>query len=182
MVIAKDLNSPVYSACTECGNERVGRGEYEFVEPCRPTGACFKTYELRIESKQTKEPISRPEDLRAFLRDEMGNLPSERFVTILLNGRNAPIGWYTVSQGTQTASLVHPREVFQIAVREGACAVIVAHNHPSGNPAPSIEDRTITKRLAEAGALLGIKLLDHVIVSDSGFYSFIEGGPECLEA
>jgi DNA repair protein RadC len=80
------------------------------------------------------------------------------------------------SQGTLTASLVHPREVFRPALRESAAAVVLVHNHPSGDPAPSHEDREITRRLARAGALLGVPVLDHVIVADRGYASLREQG------
>jgi DNA repair protein RadC len=80
------------------------------------------------------------------------------------------------SQGTLTASLVHPREVFRPALREAAAAVILVHNHPSGDPTPSQEDREITERLARAGDLLGIPVLDHVVVAERGFASLREEG------
>ena len=75
------------------------------------------------------------------------------------------------SQGTLTASLVHPREVFRPALREGAAALVVAHNHPSGDPSPSAEDQEVTRRLVQAGALLGVPLLDHVVVAERGWTS-----------
>lgn len=81
-----------------------------------------------------------------------------------------------VSQGTLTASLVHPREVFRPALREAAAAVVLVHNHPSGDPTPSREDREITTRLAAAGELLGIPVLDHVVVAERGYASLREAG------
>jgi len=81
-----------------------------------------------------------------------------------------------VSEGSLNQSIVHPREVFAPAVRESAAAVIFVHNHPSGDPSPSREDREITRRLKEAGELLGIRVLDHVIVGDGSYYSFTESG------
>jgi DNA repair protein RadC len=79
-----------------------------------------------------------------------------------------------VSIGSLQSSIVHPREVFRSAVRVAAAAIIVAHNHPSGDPQPSCEDRAVTTRLQEAGALLGIQLLDHLVLGESSFYSFAE--------
>ena len=81
-----------------------------------------------------------------------------------------------ISQGTLTASLVHPREVFRPALRDAAAAVVLVHNHPSGDPTPSREDREITQRLAEAGELLGIPVLDHVVVAERGYASLREDG------
>ncbi|OPZ62797.1 MAG: hypothetical protein BWY85_01968 [Firmicutes bacterium ADurb.Bin506] len=81
-----------------------------------------------------------------------------------------------VTSGTATASLLHPREVFRPALRLGAAAVIVAHNHPSGDPTPSPEDLAITKRLAKVGSLIGIELLDHIIIGDNVYVSLKEKG------
>jgi DNA repair protein RadC len=81
-----------------------------------------------------------------------------------------------VSRGTLTASLVHPREVFRPAIREAAAALLLVHNHPSGDPAPSREDREITARLVQAGDLLGIPVLDHVVVAEGGYRSLREEG------
>jgi DNA repair protein RadC len=81
-----------------------------------------------------------------------------------------------VSQGTLTASLVHPREVFRAAVQAAAAAVVLVHNHPSGDPTPSQEDHEVTRRLVAAGEVLGIRVVDHVVVADGGFHSFKESG------
>ena len=122
-----------------------------------------------------------PEDVARFVRGVVGNDAREHFVAILLDGRHRPIAYQVVSIGTATAALVHPREVFQPAVGLGACAVIVAHNHPSGDPTPSAEDRDVTRRLAQAGGLLGILLLDSVVVSGLGHVSLREASPSLLE-
>ena len=95
---------------------------------------------------------------------------------ILLDTKHAVIRDITVSEGSLTTSLVHPREVFNEAVRESAAAVIFLHNHPSGDPKPSAEDRTLTARLQEAGNILGIQVLDHVIIGDGRFVSFADEG------
>ncbi len=102
------------------------------------------------------------------LRDK----PQEHFVALYLDARDRLIHRETVSIGTLTASLVHPREVFAPAVERRAAALIVAHNHPSGDPAPSAEDRQATRRLSQAGRLLGIALIDHVVVTRTGYFSF----------
>ncbi len=97
-------------------------------------------------------------------------------MVLLLDGRNRVMRQSRVSQGTLNASLVHPREVFRSAVREAAAALVLVHNHPSGDPTPSREDLEITDRLVEAGGVLGIRVLDHVVIADGRFYSFRERG------
>ena len=98
----------------------------------------------------------------------------EQFVVLLLNSRNRVIGAETVTEGTLTGSIAHPREVFKAAILAHAAAVIVAHNHPSGDPEPSDEDKEITRQLVRSGEVLGIPLLDHVIIGDGCYYSFQE--------
>lgn len=100
----------------------------------------------------------------------------EHFLVLCLNARRQLLCVETVSVGTLSASLVHPREVFSPAISHGAAAVVAVHNHPSGDPSPSAEDREATRRLQRAGELLGIPLADHVIVSESSFFSFRECG------
>src|SRR5262245_28235452 len=96
------------------------------------------------------------------------NEPVEVFVALLLAGRQQVAGFVEVSRGTLTTSLVHPREVYGPALRLGCAAVVVVHNHPSGDPEPSGEDFAVTRRLREAGQVLGVPLLDHVILGDEG--------------
>lgn len=112
--------------------------------------------------------IRRPLEVVEFLRRVVRDDAREHFVALYLDGRHRPIAHQVVSIGTASAALVHPREVFQPAILVGACAVIVAHNHPSGDPTPSREDREITQRLAQAGALLGVSLLDSVVFTRKG--------------
>jgi len=100
----------------------------------------------------------------------------EYFVTLLLDGKNRIILEEQISEGSLNQSIVHPREVFSRAVKESAAAVILVHNHPSGDPAPSREDREITRRLKEAGEVLGIRVLDHIIIGDGSYFSFVEQG------
>lgn len=98
----------------------------------------------------------------------------EKFCTATLNTKNELISVQVVSTGTINASLVHPREVFTLAVKEQAHGIILVHNHPSGNPEPSQEDKHLTKRLVEAGRLMGIHVLDHMIIGDNRYFSFKE--------
>ena len=110
------------------------------------------------------------------LRPCFAGLDREQFLVCCLDAKNVSIGVNIVSIGTLTLSLVHPREVFKPAILLNACAIIAVHTHPFGDPAPSPEDRTLTKRLREAGDLLGIKLLDHLILGDDRLYSFADQG------
>lgn len=107
-----------------------------------------------------------------LLRD----LRHEVFKIVLLDAKHAIVREATVSEGSLTVSIVHPREVFNLAVRESAAAVIFVHNHPSGDPSPSEEDRVLTARLVAAGELLGIQVLDHLIVGDGRYTSFADNG------
>jgi DNA repair protein RadC len=100
----------------------------------------------------------------------------EHFMILCLNARRQLVHDEMVSVGTLSASLVHPREVFSPAIVHGAAAVVAMHNHPSGDPNPSSEDREVTRRLQRAGELLGIPLADHVVVCESSFFSFREHG------
>ena len=127
------------------------------------------------EAPPRRPVISGPEDVYRLPRGRLAHLDRERFVVVLLNTKNAVLESPTVSIGTLSASLVHPREVFRPAIRAGAAAVILVHNHPSSHLEPSREDREVTRRVAEAGKTIGIEVLDHLIIGD-GFYSFKECG------
>ncbi len=121
-------------------------------------------------------PLRSPEDVFRHFGARLRRLSQERFVVLFLDGRHRVLGEETVSQGTLTASLVHPREVFRPALRASAAALILVHNHPSGDPTPSAEDRVVTERLARAGEVLGVRVLDHVIVAERGYVSLREDG------
>jgi DNA repair protein RadC len=122
-------------------------------------------------SLRSADVLRTPADAAALARRIVRDDAREHFLAIYLDGRHRPVAYQVVSIGTATASLVHPREVFQPAVLVGACALILGHNHPSGDPAPSAEDRSITRRLAEAGNLLGIPVLDHLVWTRSGAFT-----------
>jgi DNA repair protein RadC len=102
--------------------------------------------------------------------------PTEEFWAIHLDGKHRVVGMAQVSVGTLTTSLVHPREVFGSAVRLAAAALVVVHNHPSGDPEPSMEDLEVTQRLVEAGKILGIPLLDHIVSGETSFVSLRSRG------
>jgi len=111
------------------------------------------------------------------VRERVGADPREHFLALLLDSRHVLVRVETVSIGTAQSSLVHPREVFRAAIAATSppvCAIIIAHNHPSGNAEPSAEDREVTERLRRAGDLLGIPVLDHVVCATGGYVSLRE--------
>jgi len=109
-------------------------------------------------------------------RGSVPGLLKECFWTLLLDGKNRTLKLVKVSEGTLTSSLVHPREVFRPAIEEASAGVILAHNHPSGDPTPSREDREITRRLVATGEVVGIRVLDHVIIGPHRYFSFADEG------
>jgi DNA repair protein RadC len=124
----------------------------------------------------TAREMSRPRAVFEHFRTLFQGKGQEEFWVVLLNTKNRLMGQRCVSRGTLNSSIVHPRDVFRDAVRESAAAVILLHNHPSGDPRPSAEDRALTRRLVEVGQTLGIRVLDHVIVGADEYYSFAENG------
>ena len=130
----------------------------------------------RIASAKPIEKIhlSCPQDVADFLMPRLRYAAKEQFVVILLNGKNKVIGTEVVSEGSLSSSIVHPREVFAPAMLHHAAAIMVAHNHPSGDPKPSFEDEEITRMLSRSGKVLGIPMIDHVIIGDGNYYSFLE--------
>jgi len=109
-----------------------------------------------------------------IVRDSARGQRQEQFFALLLDARHRVLGLRIISTGGLTGAPVHPREVFSAAIRDGAAAVVVAHNHPSGDPTPSDEDRLVTERLRAAGELIGVRVLDHLVVGHDRFYSFAD--------
>ncbi len=139
--------------------------------------ACFELGKRQDLEPEIKDfDIKNPENIVQLLRSSIKDKAKEHFKLILLNTRNKVIGISTVSIGTLNSNLVHPREVFKEAISHSAASVVFAHNHPSGDSEPSEDDLTITKRLVEAGKILGIEVLDHIIITKNGFFSFKEKG------
>lgn len=118
--------------------------------------------------------ITSPEDVYNYFSELLKYDKREQFITILLNTKNEIITHLTISVGSLNSSIVHPREVFNAAVKKSAAAMVLLHNHPSGNPAPSKNDKNITNRIIEAGSILGIDILDHIIIGYDRYYSFKE--------
>ena len=120
--------------------------------------------------------LSAPKDAAAAFMAVLQDEPAEVFAMICLTTKHRVIAYHEVSRGTLDATLVHPREVFKAAMLANAAAIIVSHNHPSGDPTPSADDVDLTRRLAAAGELLGISLLDHIVIGDGRYFSFKESG------
>jgi len=128
------------------------------------------------EALQARPPINSPAELRAFLKLWLRERPRECFVVLFLDSQNRLICAEEMFQGTVAQTMVYPREIARRAIETGACALIVAHNHPSGTPTPSAADQQLTRALRQALALLDLPILDHVIVADHHCFSFAEAG------
>ena len=120
--------------------------------------------------------ISSPEDAATLVKDFLEDADREMMILICLNRKGEPTALHTVSIGTLSSSMVHPREVFKVAILSCASSIIMAHNHPSGDPCPSREDIDITKRIKDAGELIGIELIDHLIIGLNKHFSMKSSG------
>ena len=143
--------------------------------------SSINIYKIKMIKEDTVEysnTIKSPADVAALARDvlEMHEMAEENFIILCLNTKNKIAGVHTISIGSLNASIVHPREVFKVALLNNANGIICLHNHPSGDPEPSREDIEITHRLANAGNILGINVLDHIIIGDGRYISLGERG------
>lgn len=127
-------------------------------------------------ARRVVDKMEGPKTVAAFLRKILPDNSREHFMALYLDGGHKVIAFSVVSTGTANSCHVHPREIFQRAYLVGAVSIIVGHNHPSGEVEPSPEDRKLTTHLAEVAKILGVKLLDHVIVTDDAFSSFSDTG------
>jgi DNA repair protein RadC len=147
--------------------------------------SSFKIRELQVRFKSTrfKSPakIGSPQDVVTFLRPMLKNQPRERLISVALTSGNQVVGFEIVSQGTANASLAYASEVFKAVLLTNSTAFILAHNHPSGNCEPSLEDRQIAERISQAAQLIGIELLDFLIVTEDSFYSFAQSDSSALK-
>ena len=131
---------------------------------------------LSMKAAEKIETVCGPEDAARYAMPRLRFEQREHFCVLLLDMKHHIMGMPDVSVGSLSASIVHPREVYRIAIQRAAAAIIAVHNHPSGDPSPSREDIAITRRLAEAGKLLDIPMLDHIIVGGENFISLKEQG------
>lgn len=138
--------------------------------------AIVKFAKYAYGSPEDKVTIKSPEDAYDFVRGKLEHLEIEQFHVIGLNTKNTVVFEEIVSQGSLNSSIVTPRETFNLLIRRHCASAIVAHNHPSGDPSPSLEDIELTKALCESSRIIGISILDHVIVGQANYYSFKEHG------
>jgi DNA repair protein RadC len=131
---------------------------------------------VEVDRKKIGNAIKSPTDVAQVLIPQMRSLKVEHFKVVHLNIKNRVVKIEDVSVGTVNASIVHPREVFRMAIKDGSASIILAHNHPSGECEPSREDISLTKRLVEVGELVGIHVLDHLIIGDGGYASLKQMG------
>lgn len=129
---------------------------------------------IAAQGGEAKVKVTSPVDIVGLIMEEMRYLKKEHFRIAILDTKNHIIAIEEISIGNLNSSIVHPREVFNIAIRRTANSIILIHNHPSGDPTPSREDINITNRLIEAGNIIGIKVLDHIIIGDNRYLSFRE--------
>lgn len=141
---------------------------------CQIIAAVELGNRLSRSSLEIKKRIKSPKDVTDIFINDMRFLEKEHFKVVFLNTKNEIITFETISIGSLNASIVHPREVFNRAIKKSSASIILLHNHPSGNPEPSKEDVNITKRLTEAGHIIGIEVLDHIIIGDGSYYSLKE--------
>lgn len=142
----------------------------------RLSAACELARRLQRERRDRQPVLATPRAVWRHLTLELRDRERERFLALCLNTRNELVREVVVSMGSLNASIVHPREVYKPALACSAAALVIAHNHPSGDPAPSREDREVTRVLAEAGRVLDVPLHDHVIVGADSYYSFKDAG------
>lgn len=143
---------------------------------CRLRAAIELGVRLSTRPLLRGEPVRSSIDVAAVLRPRLRDASREHFFALTLDAKNRPVAEILIAVGGLTACAVAPADVFRLVLREPAAGVIFAHNHPSGEPAPSAEDVTVTERLRQAGTLLGIKVLDHVILGHDGHFSFLDAG------
>lgn len=156
--------------------------ELERVAGVGPAVAARLAAGLELGRRLAREgPVQRPRirgpaDVYERFAPALRDLAQEEFRVLLLNTQHAVTRELVVTRGTLDASVVHPREVFKAAVVESAASIILVHNHPSGDPTPSPEDRAVTRQLEEAGRILGIQVMDHIVVGHGRYVSFVEAG------
>lgn len=156
---------------------RVGAEELTAIPGVGPSGAARFLACLELSRRASAWPasdrpnVSTPEDVVALCGTQLRGLDREHFWALMLSTKNRLIRMAEVSVGSLNASIVHPRELFKEAVRLSAASIVVVHNHPSGDPTPSSADIQLTRRLARAGEVLGIEVLDHVVIGDGGAHA-----------
>ena len=138
---------------------------------CRIAAAVELSKRIAVAPAPEKICLTAPEDIANMFMEDMRHLYQEQFRILMLNAKGESMGRELITIGSLTQSLADSRDVFRPAVRKGAASIILVHNHPSGNPTPSELDVSVTKQLIEAGVVLGIRVLDHIVIGDGNFIS-----------
>lgn len=178
ITIANEIISQCSDGVSDLFNKTIN--EFCEIDGVGPSKACQLMAALEL-SKRAMLPekrmmlkVTSPEIIFDFFKLKLRHEKVEKFIAVFLNTKNTVIKWDVISVGTLNASIVHPREVFNKAISHNAASLIVVHNHPSGNPSPSREDFLVTERLIEAGKIIGITVLDHIVIGHDAYYSFKE--------
>ena len=152
------------------------KAEFKDQVPAMKVVAMFEIFRRtsKLESKGFKVKIKSAEDVYNYFKDTLATKNKEHFIALFLDTKNRIIGEEVVSVGTLNSSIIHPREVFCSAIKASASSVVIVHNHPSGDCKPSKEDEEVTKMLCDAGEILGIKVLDHIVIGNESFNSLKE--------
>jgi len=164
------------------GLARLGPGGLERISGLGPSKAARLVAAVELGRRVVTRPLSRrarlasSKDVDAAFRARLADLDQECFWAIALDAKSRPIRELEIARGGLSSCPVAPADVFRALVREAAASVIILHNHPSGEPTPSADDVALTERLARAGELLGIRLVDHVVIGREGYFSFLDAG------
>ncbi len=165
------------AALLTCSLEEISRHHGIGLSKWSQIQAAYELVKRSLEEDiHTSAALTSPQQLKAFLQTQIGHLPHEVFLCLYLDSQNCLIECQELFRGSITQTAVYPREILKEALNRNASALIVAHNHPSGNPLPSAADIALTKALHTALQLVDIPLLDHCIVSHAGFFSFLDSG------
>jgi DNA repair protein RadC len=179
---AIDLGNILMRKCGDDLNELsvITLEELCLVDGIGESKACQILAAIELGKRLKQSPLSRktkitsPNDVVSFFSAELSSQRVEKFIAVFLNTKNEMIAWEVISIGSLNASIVHPREVFNRAIKRSAASILAVHNHPSGHVEPSQEDINITKRLSEVGQIVGIPMVDHIIIGKDKYYSFKE--------
>lgn len=179
---AVDLGNILMRKCGDDLNELsvITLEELCLIDGIGESKACQILAAIELGNRLKKTPLTRktkvtsPNDVVAFFSAELSSERVEKFIAVFLNTKNEVITWEVISIGSLNASIVHPREVFNRAIKRSAASILAVHNHPSGHVEPSREDINITKRLSEVGQIVGIPMVDHIIIGKDKYYSFKE--------
>jgi len=152
----------------------IGLAKAAQIKACSEIARRLTTQTDSLKSKGKRKVVTTPEEVYKLINSKIKNYAKEHFFVLSFDSRNGFLGCDEISVGSLNANIVHPRETFETAIHHHAAQIVLAHNHPSGDPEPSEDDLEITKRLVEAGKILGIEVFDHIIVVQNGFLSFKE--------